>query len=128
LASEDQNPFGRRLAEAIERSGRRQTALAECLGVSANTICNWKRGDSTPRIEQLEPLARFLGVSEAWLLGHTNREIAEDGGVTGSRLADADLLGVLAALEGAEPQLRELVESIPRLIEAVRGPHGASRP
>jgi transcriptional regulator with XRE-family HTH domain len=117
----DHNLFGERLSEAIERSGKSQTALAAALGVTPNTICNWKRGASTPRLESLRSLSDLLDVRSGWLMGSEPQ--SKPSSSTPERLtADEDpgLLNALAALEGAEPQLRELVDSIPRLIEAVR--------
>ncbi len=43
--------------------GISQEALAEKLGVAANTISRWETGTYRPDLDDLDKLARFLGVS-----------------------------------------------------------------
>lgn len=43
--------------------GISQEALSEKLGVAANTISRWETGTYQPDLDDLERLARFLGVS-----------------------------------------------------------------
>lgn len=46
-----------------------QKQLADYLGLSANTICEWEKGRSEPSIATIRKLAAFFDVSADYLLG-----------------------------------------------------------
>lgn len=46
-----------------------QKQLADYLGLSANTICEWEKGRSEPSIATIRKLSTFFGVSADYLLG-----------------------------------------------------------
>lgn len=46
-----------------------QKKLAEYLGLSANTVCEWEKNRSEPSIHTIRKLAEFFDVSADYLLG-----------------------------------------------------------
>lgn len=125
---------------AIYDSGLSQAKLAEAVGVSQNTISNWKRGTYLPRHQHLTSLAEHLGVSVSSLTGEDDLapqpsnqpelSATDDETEMARRLADLDLLGALEVLRDAQPQLQQLAEAIPDLIQvlATAEDRGANRP
>lgn len=61
-------PLARRLSEIITDTG----VLLEHLGVSAQTVSQWKLGETRPSIENLCEIAKFYDVTTDWLLGLTD--------------------------------------------------------
>lgn len=135
------NSFGERLTAAIDNAGVKQTKLAEELEVSPNTICNWKRGACLPRHRHLEPLSIALGMSIAELTGNAleaQEQTTDNAAPSGQsaevvdRLAQLDLLDALGALRQSRPQLRQLADAIPDLMdllaEAQRQAHDGRNP
>ncbi len=53
-----------------EKLGLRQTDLSNALQISPQAVSKWERGESTPDISVLVPLAKLLNVSVDWLLGY----------------------------------------------------------
>jgi len=66
-------PLAKRLAQRLrnelDQSGITQQQLADALSVAQSTVSRWLTGRYTVPIEQLEPIARVLGVEIADLLG-----------------------------------------------------------
>ena len=58
-----------RLKQLREKAGLNQTQLAKKIGISEQSISKYERGERKPKIEKLEALASFFGVSTAYLLG-----------------------------------------------------------
>ena len=54
---------GSRIREFRTRCGLLQRELAEMAGVTESAVCNYELGLRTPRPQQLEALARTLGVA-----------------------------------------------------------------
>lgn len=61
--------FGKRLAEARERSGMTQKELADRLGTHRQVISRWEQGVSEPRLAQLHALLRLCDSSVAAVMG-----------------------------------------------------------
>jgi transcriptional regulator with XRE-family HTH domain len=53
----------RELRTAYGKTGLSQEALAKMIGVATNTISRWETGTYEPTLDDLERLARSLGVS-----------------------------------------------------------------
>jgi transcriptional regulator with XRE-family HTH domain len=53
----------RELRTAYGKTGLSQEALAKMVGVATNTISRWETGTYEPTLDDLEKLARSLGVS-----------------------------------------------------------------
>lgn len=62
-------PFGKRLREAREARGLSQAQVAEQLGITQKAYSVWERRNVALRPEQIEQLARILGVSVEELFG-----------------------------------------------------------
>lgn len=65
----DMNAIGAFIRERRVEGGRTQAELAERLGVSAQSVSNWERGETTPDIGLLPDLACILDCSIDTLLG-----------------------------------------------------------
>lgn len=61
--------IGERIQEARKQAGLKQSELAEKLGIATITIGQYERDKRQPRLEQLEAIAKALGVSTAYLTG-----------------------------------------------------------
>lgn len=57
-----------KIKAAFERSGKSQRDVATAVGVDESTVSLWLSGERTPRVKNLEKLARALGVEakELW--------------------------------------------------------------
>jgi transcriptional regulator with XRE-family HTH domain len=50
--------FGKALAKARSEAGLTQSQLAEILGIKANTVARWERGERTPPARKDLPLCQ----------------------------------------------------------------------
>jgi transcriptional regulator with XRE-family HTH domain len=106
--------FASRLRSAREASGLTQQAACEAMGVSPTQMSNWERGKSSPHLEDLARVARFLGVSAHWML------FGE-----GPRTADLLPLAEVSSPEASPQALAAALERMPsdelfRIAEAKR--------
>jgi transcriptional regulator with XRE-family HTH domain len=62
---------GNRVKEAREKRGISQEKLAQLVGISANQIRRYEKGQGNPAADTLTQLSRVLRVSSDWLLGLT---------------------------------------------------------
>ena len=60
--------LGRRIAEARRERGKTQAQLAEIVGVHANTVARWERGELSLSALHLALVERSLGLSAGYLL------------------------------------------------------------
>ena len=65
----DTNNLGRKIACARKQSGLTQSNLAERVGVTAQAVSKWERGNACPDIAILDEIADALGISLFELLG-----------------------------------------------------------
>ena len=69
-----------RIQEAIERSGKSMSSIAEEMGVTPQAVRAWKEGISSPSRERLDDLARATGKSSEWIhLGIGDKESSQSG-------------------------------------------------
>lgn len=61
--------FQQRFKELCDSNPTTDTALAEKLGVSKQTISSWKSGHRSPKKPMIVSIARFFHVSVDWLMG-----------------------------------------------------------
>ena len=59
-----------RLKELFEADPRKGPAIADSLGVSKQAVSAWKNGKRSPSKSQLEKIAEYYGVDQAWLYGY----------------------------------------------------------
>ena len=65
----DTNNLGKKIACARKQSGLTQSALASRVGVTAQAVSKWERGNACPDIAILDEVATALGISLFELLG-----------------------------------------------------------
>ena len=61
--------LGQKIADARKRRGLTQGDLAKAVGVTAQAVSKWERGNSCPDIAILDEVARALSISVSDLLG-----------------------------------------------------------
>lgn len=71
--------FSRNLAMYLQRSGKSQREMADIIGVSSSTFNEWMKGKKYPRIDKIEFLANYFGVTKSDLIEeHSNKKISSD--------------------------------------------------
>lgn len=60
--------MGEYIKASRQEKGMTQNALGEALGVTAQAISKWERGQSFPDLSRLDDLAEILEVSVTYLL------------------------------------------------------------
>lgn len=86
--------FTTRFNELLTRTPENDTAVAEALGVSKQTISAWKKGDRFPKRPAIRVIADYFHVSVPWLEGITDDETWPD-------------------LTEAQRKLHDIAESLP---------------
>ena len=64
--------FSRNLKRYLEISGKTQKEVAEAVGVSTGTFCDWRKGRLYPRMDKVQKLADFFGIKKSDLVEDTN--------------------------------------------------------
>ena len=64
--------FQERFNELLSISGKKQTEIADAIGVTKQCVSDYKKGKSVPSLETLYLLCEFLDVSADYLLGLSN--------------------------------------------------------
>ncbi len=64
--------FSTRLRDLRKEKNCTQRQLAEILGLTANSVCEWEKSRSEPSIETITHLAQYFNVSTDYLLGRTD--------------------------------------------------------
>ena len=88
--------FGQRLRQARERAGLSQAELGTKLGVSQRAVAHWERRHCSLYPEQLEGLARALGVSVEELVSRKPGKAARQRGPTGKFRKAVEAVGGLS--------------------------------
>ena len=70
--------FARNLRKYLNQSQKTQKELAEIVGVSAPTLNDWVSGKKYPRIEKIDLLANYFGISKTDLIEARPAVVAED--------------------------------------------------
>jgi len=81
------NGLGNKIAKKRKDLGMTQTAFAEKLSVTRQTVSRWEAGSVMPDIDKIGDIAGILGVSCDYLLRDSVTE--ETGGAVGRLLQDA---------------------------------------
>lgn len=64
--------FIRNLKRYLEISNKTQTEVAKGIGVTTGTFCDWLKGRAYPKIDKIQRLADYFGVSKSDLVEDTN--------------------------------------------------------
>ena len=74
---ETKHIFSNNLCRLLERNGITQIELAKKMNVAASTVSSWCNGDKMPRMDKVEWMANFFGVSRTSLIDDiSNRPVA----------------------------------------------------
>lgn len=64
--------FARNLKFYVIKSGKTQSQIADAIGVSKGTFSDWCSGRSHPRMDRVQQLAEFFGISKSSLVEDGN--------------------------------------------------------
>ena len=64
----NQEIFSINLKRYLENSGKTQKEVAAAILVSTGTFCDWIKGRAYPRMDKVQALADFFGISKAELV------------------------------------------------------------
>ena len=64
--------LGERIKQLRQRDGRTQEALAAELGVTAQAVSRWEKGNCYPDMELIPSIANYFGISIDELFGYEN--------------------------------------------------------
>ena len=103
--------LGQRLRECREEWGETQEAVARLTGIKRSNLANYETDFRKPRIEQLQILADFYGVSSTYLL--TGHEVYEP-----SDKPTPQTQILLQTLKGASE--KEIAQAV-KIVEALKG-------
>ena len=101
--------LGQRLRKLREEWGETQETVARLTGINRSNLANYETDVRNPRIEQLQKLADFYGVSSTYLL--TGKEIYDKPELS----PQTNIL--LQTLKGAS---EEDIAQVIRIVEALR--------
>ena len=76
-------------------------------GVSQSTLSDWKRGVSTPKIDKLQKIANYFGVSVEYLQTGKESEITDKKDMSTSTLTKRDTKQIEAILSDTEALLKQ---------------------
>lgn len=68
--SEQKEPCNKRIKQALELRGMKQTDLVEATGIGKSAISQYLSGKYVPKQTATHLIAKALNVSEAWLMGY----------------------------------------------------------
>lgn len=60
--------MAKNLSHYVQRSGKTQKELSEVVGVATSTFNDWMKARRYPRIDKIEMLARYFGITKADLI------------------------------------------------------------
>ena len=95
--------FGEKIIQVRKEKSISQNDLAKKLGIHANVLGRYERGETTPSIDVALQIAEALGVSLDFLAGKTDLQIDQD--ITNTiltiqKLPETDREGIMFALNG----------------------------
>jgi transcriptional regulator with XRE-family HTH domain len=64
--------FPKRLRKLLDETGTTQDKLAESVGVTRQSVAQWKDGQTKPDVHYLRKISEFFGVSCDYLIGMTD--------------------------------------------------------
>ncbi len=101
----NQEIFSRNLKRYLENSGKTQKEVAAAIFVSTGTFCDWMKGRAYPRMDKVQLLAEYFGI--------TKSDLVEDINVIKESVSDEDQK-VLDLFHKVPAEKREFVLSLIR--------------
>lgn len=109
--------FAKNLKKLIVKSGKDRTEIAEELGFPYSTLTDWVNGKKYPRINNIEKLASYFGVSKSELI-EDFEEIKKDNDTLATIIVklrtNKDLLNVVEKLLSLD---KAKLDSLERLLD-----------
>ena len=68
----NQKIFSRNLIRYLKNSGKTQREVANAVGVTYSTFCDWTKGRSYPRMDKIQLLAEYFGIRKSDLVEDVN--------------------------------------------------------
>ena len=103
--------FTKNLRLLMAKSGKTQKEISTAIGVSCPTFSDWCNGKKYPRIEKMELLANYFGVTVSELMDEQGKEIHTD---LSTRNVKNEVLDVIIRLH-TDSEFLELAEKISKL-------------
>ena len=101
----NQEIFSRNLKRYLDNSGKTQKEIAAAIYVSTGTFCDWIKGRAYPRMDKVQLLAEYFGISKS--------DLVEDVNVLKESVSEEDQ-EVLDLFHKVPKEKRELVLSMIR--------------
>lgn len=111
LKASNRDVFSSNLRLLMSKAGKSRKEVSEAIDVSYNTFTDWYKGKKYPRIEKMELLANYFGVSVSELVGKHGEEIESN---ISPRNVKNEVLDVIIRLH-TDSEFLELVEKISKL-------------
>ena len=105
LGEVDKKIIANNIIKYMRKSGKTQKELCSILGLKESTFSDWVTGKKYPRIDKIEKMANYFGVSKA--------DLVEENAVEArSILLSADEVEVIKKYRQLEPDDKEVVDVI----------------
>ena len=99
--------FSKNLLRYLKDAGKTQVEVAEAIGVSAGTFCDYVKGKSYPRMDKVQKLADYFGINKS--------DLVEERDLEKERI-EAENKEVLELFHRVPKEKRELVLSLIRSV------------
>lgn len=94
-------------SKLLQEHGVTPYKVSKETGVSQSTLSDWKRGVSTPKIDKLQKIANYFGVSVEYLQTGKESEITDKKDMSTSTLTKRDTKQIEAILSDTETLLKQ---------------------
>lgn len=117
--------MARNIRKYMELKGVNQTEMANAIGVKYMTLSDWVHGKTYPRIDKIELMAKYFGITKADLVEDTSEEIAESYYLNDEARAFAKFLynnpEYRVLFDASRKVKREDLETVQKIIEKFGG-------
>ena len=103
--------FSKNLRLFMAKTGKSRKEVSEAIGVSYFTFSDWCNGKKYPRIEKLETLAKYFGVSVSELVGEQQAESVK---IEPAKISKNDVLDIVIRLH-TDKEFLKIVEKMSTL-------------
>lgn len=95
-------------SELLQKYGVTPYKVSKETGVSQSTLSDWKRGLSTPKLDKLQKIADYFGVTVNYLMtGHEDVESSSDSQTQKKTLTSRDTKEITEMLNNMENLLKQ---------------------
>lgn len=108
--------MAKNLKKFIELSDKDRKDIAKDLGVSYSTFTDWVNGNTYPRIDKIEMMANYFGITKADLVEEDN-PFKGLGGLLNATENDKEILDVFREIKSLTPEQLEKLKPIIKLIK-----------